>query len=97
MEERALRRMEFWGHISWQSLHEPVRTIEDVPDAAKGPLAELRRIIAENISEKAGTPDEEVYLKAFFFLDRLMFAAVRRRRGGARGQRGEGYRHPAPD
>ncbi len=88
-EERVLQRIEFWSRIPWPCLHDPVATFDAVPDAVKGALAELRQSIASAALSKAGLDNEEDYLKAFFFLDRLMFATSRRRRGGARGQHGE--------
>ena len=88
-EERILQRMEFWDHVPWAALHDPTRSIDSVPNAVKGPLADLRGSLAAAAQRSAGCLEEENYLKAFFFLDRLMFAASRKQRGGARGQRGE--------
>ncbi len=88
-EERILQRMEFWDHVPWAALHDPTRSIDSVPNAVKGPLADLRGSLAAAAQRSAGCVEEENYLKAFFFLDRLMFAASRKQRGGARGQRGE--------
>ena len=88
-EERLLQRMAFWSEVPWRAMHDPIRSIDCVPDAAKPALAELRGSLAAAAQRSAGLAEEECYLKAFFFLDRLLFAAVRKQRGGARGQRGE--------
>ena len=89
MEERLLQRMDFWEQIPWNALHDPVRATDCVPEAVKPALAELRGSIAKAATSTDGAQEQEKYLKAFFFLDRLIFAASRRQRGGSRGQKGE--------
>ena len=88
-EEKILQSMDYWASVPWDALHDPIRTFDCVPPVVRAPLAELRGSIAEAAIAKLATSDDDTYLKAFFFLDRLIFAASRSRRGGARGQKGE--------
>ena len=89
MEEKVLQHMDFWAGVRWNSLHDPIRTIDCVPAMVRLPVAELRGAIASAALLPGAASQQEKYLKAFFFLDRLLFAAVRSRRGGKRGQKGE--------
>ena len=86
---RVLQRMGFWEQIPWRAMHDPIRTMDNIPDAVKPALAELRGSLASAANARQGLAAEENYLKCFFFLDRLLCAARRKQRGGARGQRGE--------
>ena len=84
-----LRNMNFWNSIPWSALHDSVRSFDVIPPAAKPAIADFRQKIATEIAAHEGCADEELYLKALFFSDRLLFSSSKRSRGGARGQKGE--------
>ena len=81
--------MEFWDLLSWDRLHDPVRTVRVVPGAIQCAVADLRKALCDAMLAATTEQEQARLLKAILFSDRLLFAAARRRRGGARGQRGE--------
>ena len=58
------------------------------PIPLRSPRAELREKIAQGASRNEGTLEDEDYIKAFFFIDRLLFTSIKSR-GGKRGQKGD--------
>ena len=87
--DKRLRNIDFWSEVDWEALHDPIRTMSIVPKELRLEIAELRGALARLACDSASQQDEVHAWKAFVFLDRLLFCASRRRRGGARGQRGE--------
>ena len=80
--------MDWWDKVEWSSMHSPTTTFPKVPLPLQSALATLRERIAHGAAKAAGTAEEVRYLKAFFFLDRLLFSSIKSR-GGKRGQKGE--------
>ncbi len=87
--DKSLANTNFWNTIPWSALHDPVRTFDVIPDAVKPAIADFTRCRAMGVQANQGTPQEEHYLKALFFSDRVLLSSSKRSRGGARGQKGE--------
>ena len=65
-EDRVLQKTEFWGGISWRSLHDPVRSMDCVPLAIRPALAELRASVSAAVNASLTDREVERYLKCFF-------------------------------
>ena len=83
-----LTNMEWWEKVEWSSMHSPTTTFPKVPLPLRSALAELREHIARGAARNEGAREEETHIKAYFFLDRLLFSSIKTR-GGKRGQKGE--------
>ena len=83
--DHRLRHMPFWDGIPWELLHDPIGIMNQIPTEVKPAVAELRAALAA-----AADDGNSAAMKAFFFLDRVLFAKLGRSRGGRRGQKGEG-------
>jgi hypothetical protein len=87
--DHILRHMGFWERTSWEALHDNIGLVKYAPIEVRPAVAELRAAIATAACD-ANNSDSSAAMKAFFFLDRILFARTGRSRGGQRGQKGEG-------
>ena len=82
--------MDYWDGVQWESLHQPIRTMDNVPPHVQHAVAELRGALAAGAACQGGTPGSAAaHAKALVFADKLLFTVTRRARGGKKGQRGE--------
>jgi hypothetical protein len=87
--DHMLRHMSFWDRISWESLHDAIGLVKNAPVEVRPAVAELRAALAAAAGDETQA-GHGAAMKAFFFLDRILFARTGRSRGGQRGQKGEG-------
>ena len=88
----SLSNLEFWTSIDWNHLHDRWSSMPTIPVEVRYSIMELRAALAQHIGNALEAQDDakaSAATKAFFMLDRLLFATAKRARGGTKGQKGE--------